>query len=131
MSALRKGENRLIEVELGRYDQPAEGFDRVTMRLGQYLDWLNLQRTPGGAESNRIDGKQLYLAQWRGADEVRSAPCMTPLDVELTDIGIRQVKSVQEVAMPPPAIRSLLEDEHLDLYQTSFFIGPHEAVSTP
>ena len=29
---------------------------------------------------------------------------------------------------PPPVLRSLLNDNTLDLYQTSFFIGPSEAV---
>ena len=72
MNALRQGEDNLIEVELGRYDHPG-AFDRVTMRLGQYLDWLDVLSSPDGAGRNKIDGRQVYLAQWRGADEVSSA----------------------------------------------------------
>lgn len=67
MHALRHGEDKLVEVELGRYDDTA--FDRIPMRLGQYLDWLE--------STNRRDGKigsqQVYLAQWRGNDEVGRA----------------------------------------------------------
>ncbi|THH31665.1 hypothetical protein EUX98_g2560 [Antrodiella citrinella] len=109
MAALRHGADRLVEVELGRYDDPSSaGFDRVTMSLGQYLDWLGLLSSPGNAGRNQIDEKQVYLAQWRGADEVQS---------------------VLGVVKPPPALWSLMNKDNVDLYQTSFFIGPHEAVT--
>lgn len=66
LSALRKGQDRVVEVELGRYDDiTPDGFHQVSMRLGQYLDWLQSERTSG-----RVGGKQIYLAQWIGHGEV-------------------------------------------------------------
>ena len=41
MSALRAQGDRLVEVELGTYDDiSTKGFDRIAMPLGRYLDWL-------------------------------------------------------------------------------------------
>lgn len=61
MHALREEENRLVEVEVGTYDD--REFATVSMRLGQYLDWLE--------EGNgTVGGSQLYLAQWRAEQDV-------------------------------------------------------------
>ena len=69
MSSLRQGEDRLVEIELGRYDEAIQGkFDQVPMRLGQYLDWLDSPDRSNGL----IGDRQVYLAQWRAHDEVRS-----------------------------------------------------------
>ncbi|TCD69594.1 hypothetical protein EIP91_007016 [Steccherinum ochraceum] len=108
MKALREGEERLVDVELGRYDSP-ESFDRVTMRLGQYLDWLDMLGSPDSIGKNKVDGRQLYLAQWRGADEIQS---------------------LSAVIAPHPVLHKLLDKNRIDVYQTSFFIGPNEAVTT-
>jgi len=64
--ALRKGEDRLVDIEVGRYG--IGQFDHVPMRLGQYLDWLESDERTNGT----VGGHQLYLAQWRGNDEVRT-----------------------------------------------------------
>lgn len=69
VSALKENGNTLVEVEHGRYDQVASGsgsFDRVEMPLGYYIDWLENNESVRGL----VDGKQLYLAQWRLGDNV-------------------------------------------------------------
>lgn len=69
VSALKENGNTLVEVEHGRYDQVASGsgsFDRVEMPLGYYIDWLENNESAEGL----VDGKQLYLAQWRLGDNV-------------------------------------------------------------
>ncbi|KAF9811505.1 hypothetical protein IEO21_06556 [Rhodonia placenta] len=105
VSALRKGEDRLVDIELGRYDNAAPGaFERVPMRLGQYLDWLEDDTRSGGT----IGGQQLYLAQWRGKDEI----------LEIAD-----------VVRPPSLLSPLLSSGAVDLYQSSFFVGPNNAVT--
>ena len=66
LSALSKGKDRIVEVELGRYDDTRpDAFHQVSMRLGQYIDWLQSDRTTG-----YVGGKQVYLAQWIGHGEV-------------------------------------------------------------
>ena len=68
--ALRHRGETMVEVELGRYDDPApDAFHHVPMRLGQYVDWLEDRSRAGGT----VGGRQLYLAQWRAADEVSCA----------------------------------------------------------
>ena len=126
MRALRKGEDSLVEVELGRYDSPGD-FDRVTMRLGQYLDWLDQLCSPGNAQANKIDGKQLYLAQWRGSDEVSSASVLCSA-VSLRRHLLSQVDPLRAVTSPPSVLQPFLHGNLLDLYQTSFFIGANETV---
>lgn len=70
IDTLRYGEDRLVEIELGRYDHAEQrAFDRISMRLGQYLDWLDHAERSDGS----IDGKQVYLAQWRGRDDVSNS----------------------------------------------------------
>lgn len=65
LSALRSGEDRVINVEVGRYDDRTPGaFDHVSMRLGQYIDWLETNT------SGEVGGRQVYLAQWRGSEDV-------------------------------------------------------------
>lgn len=65
MNALRKQENTIVDVELGTYDDiPTRNFDKIAMPLGRYLDWL--QETKEGT----VGGKQLYLAQWVGREQV-------------------------------------------------------------
>lgn len=56
----------VVDLELGRYDQP--GFEQVQLPLRAYLEWL-----AGGNESGKMNGKQVYLAQWRGLEEVGAA----------------------------------------------------------
>ncbi|CDO75853.1 hypothetical protein BN946_scf184833.g4 [Trametes cinnabarina] len=51
---------------------------------------------------------QLYLAQWRARDEV---------------------PGLEELVKPPPVLTPLLENSAVDLYQTSFFVGPSAAVT--
>lgn len=64
---LRSAEDRIIEVELGRYDDVVAGsFEQISMRLGHYLDWLESDESSGG----KVGGRQLYLAQWRAGDDV-------------------------------------------------------------
>lgn len=55
----------VVDLEVGRYDQP-EGFEQVQLPLVAYLEWLR-----GGHENGSMNGKQVYLAQWRGLEEVR------------------------------------------------------------
>ncbi|GBE84356.1 hypothetical protein SCP_0603350 [Sparassis crispa] len=105
LRALRNGDDRLVDVELGRYDDTAPGaFDRMPMRLGQYLDWLESNGGSGG----KVGGQQVYLAQWRGTDEI---------------------PAVKQLVRPPPILEPLLSGNHADLYQTSFFVGPTGAIT--
>ncbi|PCH37078.1 Clavaminate synthase-like protein [Wolfiporia cocos MD-104 SS10] len=102
---MRQSEDRLVEIELGRYDRAASGtFDRVPVCLGQYLDWLESAERSDGL----IAGQQVYLAQWRGSDEV---------------------PALASIVTPPPLLNDLLETRCVDLYQRSFFIGPTSAVT--
>ena len=55
----------IVELEVGRYDQDVE---KVNLPLIQYLDWLQDSPSHGG----KMNGKQVYLAQWRGIDDVRT-----------------------------------------------------------
>lgn len=54
----------VVDLELGRYDHP--GFEQVQLPLRAYLQWL-----ANGNESGKMKGKTVYLAQWRGLEEVR------------------------------------------------------------
>ncbi|OCH86640.1 Clavaminate synthase-like protein [Obba rivulosa] len=101
LHALRTDSDRLVELELGRYDSP-DVFDRVQMPLGRYVDWL--ERSEGG----KVDGRQVYLAQWRGAEEI---------------------SELKRLVKPPEVLVPMIESEAVDLYQTSFFIGPAGAVT--
>ncbi|EMD36308.1 hypothetical protein CERSUDRAFT_95643 [Gelatoporia subvermispora B] len=103
LQALRSASDRLIELELGRYDVRGPGaFDRIEIPLGHYVEWL--ERSKSGC----IEGKQVYLAQWRGADEI---------------------PELRRLVRPPHVLEKLIEAGEVDLYQTSFFIGPAGAVS--
>lgn len=53
----------IVELEVGRYDEDVQ---KVQLPLLQYLDWLQDSASHGG----KMDGKQVYLAQWRGIDDV-------------------------------------------------------------
>lgn len=65
MSALASHKDRVVEVELGTYDDiPSQEFDKIPMPLGNYVEWL--QETPEGT----VGGKPLYLAQWVGREQV-------------------------------------------------------------
>jgi hypothetical protein len=64
VSALRNEEDRIVEVEVGNYDEGQ--FTTVCMRLGQYLHWL--EDTIGG--NGKVSGTQVYLAQWRADQQV-------------------------------------------------------------
>ncbi len=67
MNALREGGERIVDVEVGRYDDPNPGaFEHASMPLRYYLDWLG----DPSSSTRQIDGKQVYLAQWRARDEV-------------------------------------------------------------
>lgn len=52
----------VVELEVGRYDQDVE---KVQLPLVAYLEWLK-----DGREGGKMNGKQVYLAQWRGLEEV-------------------------------------------------------------
>ncbi|KAI0084622.1 hypothetical protein BDY19DRAFT_898144 [Irpex rosettiformis] len=104
LSALTKGRDRIVEVEVGRYDDTRlDGFHQVSMRLGQYLDWLQSERTDG-----RVGGKQVYLAQW---------------------IGHGEIEAVRDIAFPPPVLSTLITRGRVDLYQSALFLGPTGAVT--
>lgn len=60
----READNCVVDLELGRYDQP--GFEQVQLPLRSYLKWLM-----DGQENGKMNGKQVYLAQWRGLEAVR------------------------------------------------------------
>ncbi|KAH9901327.1 hypothetical protein C8Q73DRAFT_786706 [Cubamyces lactineus] len=102
------GGDRLVEVEVGRYDQMAGGLNRIEVPLSMYLRWLTNQRRPQTSDGDNED-MQLYLAQWRARDEV---PALT------------------QIVKTPSLLEPLLKDRSVDLYQTSFFIGP-SAMVTP
>ncbi|KAI0682252.1 Clavaminate synthase-like protein [Earliella scabrosa] len=111
LRTLRVAGDRLVEVEAGRYDRtlagPPGADARFEVPLGVYLNWLTGETRDtsvgGGAE-----GAQLYLAQWRARDEV---------------------PGLAEVIRPPSMLEPLLRSGVVDLYQSSFFIGPSAAVS--
>lgn len=71
VSALRNQEDRIVEVEVGNYDEGQ--FTTVCMRLGQYLHWL--EDTTGG--NGKVSGNQVYLAQWQADQEVRQFRVVT------------------------------------------------------
>lgn len=52
----------VVELEVGRYDKDVQ---KVQLPLSFYLDWL-----VRGDESGQMNGKQVYLAQWRGLQDV-------------------------------------------------------------
>ncbi|KIP09374.1 hypothetical protein PHLGIDRAFT_126381 [Phlebiopsis gigantea 11061_1 CR5-6] len=101
MAALRNQEERIVEVELGTYDDiRSSNFDKIAMPLGRYLDWL--EETAEGT----VGGRQLYLAQWVGREQVDA-------------VG----------AEVPRALQPLLEDGRVDLYLEATFLGPTGAVT--
>ncbi|KAI0336472.1 Clavaminate synthase-like protein [Cubamyces sp. BRFM 1775] len=102
------GSDRLVEVEVGRYDRTAGGLNRVEVPLSMYLEWLTAERRPKTTGEGSED-IQLYLAQWRARDEV---------------------PGLSELVKTPSLLAPLLESRSVDLYQTSFFIGP-SAMVTP
>lgn len=65
LRTLRTAGDRLVEVEVGRYDKVLDGGGRIEVPLRVYLDWLG-----GEQKSNGGERMQLYLAQWRARDEV-------------------------------------------------------------
>ncbi|KAH9837958.1 Clavaminate synthase-like protein [Rhodofomes roseus] len=104
---LREAEDRIIDVELGRYDDATAGsFEHISLPLGQYLNWIESDQSNGG----KVAGRQLYLAQWRASDDI---------------------PALAQLIQPPPLLAPLLKDVPVkaDLYQTSFFIGPAGAVT--
>ena len=124
---LRGAENRIIDVELGRYDDIIAGsFEQISMRLGQYLDWLESAESSGG----KVSGRQLYLAQWRASDDVRPFHFLMRSSVQNSDILNAQIPDLASVVRPPSLLAALLksDDTSVDLYQSSFFIGPAGAV---
>jgi hypothetical protein len=52
----------VVDLEIGRYDQDVE---KVQLPLAFYLEWLR-----DGREQGKMKGKQVYLAQWRGLEDV-------------------------------------------------------------
>ncbi|KAI0371995.1 Clavaminate synthase-like protein [Pilatotrama ljubarskyi] len=98
LRTLRAAGDRLVEVEVGRYDRAAD-FGRVEVPLNVYLDWLTASPVEKGKEAAEM---QLYLAQWRARDEV---------------------PGLAEVVSAPSLLAPLIEEGAVDLYQTSFFIG--------
>ncbi|KAH9950807.1 Clavaminate synthase-like protein [Amylocystis lapponica] len=105
LRAFRNRDPVVVDIEVGRYDDTSPGaFDRAPMQLGQYLDWLEDTMRNDGT----VGGKQLYLAQWRAGDEV---------------------PELAHLVKPPPPLGPLITDERVDLYHTSFFIGPNKAVT--
>ncbi|KAI0646347.1 hypothetical protein C8Q79DRAFT_664261 [Trametes meyenii] len=105
LRALRAAGSRSVEVEAGRYDRAAE-FNRVEVPLDFYLDWL--EEAGGEARGERELGVQLYLAQWRARDEV---------------------PGLADLVKTPSLLEPLLESRGVDLYQSSFFIGPLTTVT--
>ncbi|KAH9925731.1 uncharacterized protein B0H18DRAFT_876881 [Fomitopsis serialis] len=107
LRSLREAEDRIIDIELGRYDDTVAGsFEQVSLPLGRYLDWIESDQSNGG----KVAGRQLYLAQWRASGDI---PALT------------------QRIQPPPLLGPLLKDGPVeaDLYQTSFFIGPAGAIT--
>ncbi|KAI0664867.1 hypothetical protein C8Q70DRAFT_1049069 [Cubamyces menziesii] len=102
------GGDRLVEVEVGRYDRTAGGLNRIEVPLSMYLKWLTAERRPQATGGSNED-MQLYLAQWRARDEV---------------------PGLAQIVKTPSLLEPLLENQSVDLYQTSFFIGP-SAMVTP
>jgi hypothetical protein len=126
-AALSKGEDRIVDVEVGRYDntQPG-GFHQVPMRLQQYLDWLQLERSDG-----YIGGKQVYLAQWLGHGEVLYIHLITVhicLKL-LAHPSLDQIAAVRDIALPPTVLQMSIDAQQVDLYQSALFLGPTGAVS--
>ncbi|KAI0746826.1 hypothetical protein C8Q80DRAFT_1220114 [Daedaleopsis nitida] len=109
LHALRSGEHRLVEVEVGRYDRLPSSLDsRIEVPLGGYLDWLTGRTdTNGSADGNEKRG-QLYLAQWRARDDV---------------------PAVSKMVHIPRVLSPLLRSSEVDLYQSSFFVGPAGAIT--
>ncbi|KAI0635213.1 Clavaminate synthase-like protein [Trametes polyzona] len=101
LSTLRAAGDRLVEVEVGRYDKVGES-GRVEVPLRVYLDWL------AASEGGAGERMQLYLAQWRARDEV---------------------PGLADVVKTPELLAPLLESQAVDLYQTSFFVGPSTTVT--
>ena len=62
-----KSQQCVVELEVGRYDEP--DIQKVQLPLTSYLEWLM-----DGSEHGRMGGRQVYLAQWRGLEDVR---CLT------------------------------------------------------
>jgi hypothetical protein len=58
-----ESERCIVEIEVGRYDRDVE---KVQLPLSYYLRWLK-----EGGEGGQMNGKQVYLAQWRGLEDVR------------------------------------------------------------
>ncbi|OJT08247.1 Lysine-specific demethylase 8 [Trametes pubescens] len=98
--------DRLVEVEIGRYDKPAPGTGgRMDVPLRMYLEWLTGEQGGGSGEGERV---QLYLAQWRAGDEV---------------------PGLAETVQTPSLLAPLLANHTVDLYQSSFFIGPATTIT--
>ncbi|KAI0826571.1 hypothetical protein BC628DRAFT_1319774 [Trametes gibbosa] len=109
LRTLRAAKDRLVEVEVGRYDKVGGG-GRMEVPLGVYLDWLSGDQDAGGSgEEGNADGRmQLYLAQWRARDEI---------------------PGLEDEVKAPSLLAPLLESQAVDLYQTSFFVGPSDTVT--
>lgn len=100
MNALRQLGDRLVPVELGKYQSP--DLERVHLPLSAYLDWLS----QGGST---LQGKQLYLAQ---------------------EASLWQDEPSLQAQLPMPlALHELVRNQQADLYQAAMFIGPIGAVS--
>ncbi|EIW55671.1 Clavaminate synthase-like protein [Trametes versicolor FP-101664 SS1] len=109
LGTLRAAGDRLVEVEVGRYDKATTDSlgtgGRVDAPLSVYLEWLTGAQGAGAVEGERM---QLYLAQWRARDEV---------------------PGLAEVVQVPSLLDPLLENHVVDLYQSSFFIGPSSTIT--
>ncbi|KAL1943972.1 hypothetical protein VTO73DRAFT_3790 [Trametes versicolor] len=107
LRTLQAAGDRLVEVEVGRYDKAATESmgtgGRVDVSLSVYLEWL----TGAQGEGSGVR-MQLYLAQWRARDEV---------------------PGLAEVVQVPSLLDPLLENHAVDLYQSNFFIGPSSTVT--
>ena len=72
-----ESERCIVEIEVGRYDRDVE---KIQLPLSYYLRWLK-----EGGEGGQMSGKQVYLAQWRGLEDVRflSGHCRLRLSISL------------------------------------------------
>lgn len=82
-----------MDVEVGNYND--REFTTVSMRLGQYLHWLE--------EGNgTVGGSQVYLAQWRAEQDVcEFSVCVTNAYPALLDTRGSEITGRSEVYGPP------------------------------
>lgn len=73
-------QNCIVDLEVGRYDKDVE---IVQLPLPHYLEWLH-----SGEEEGKMNGKQVYLAQWRAMEDVSSVPYKTVLWTVYADTSL-------------------------------------------